>query len=560
MKKNWFLRLVSDLAPSFGARSNSGDSIYSGAAKTSINEFLRNTHRSLVVAEERLQNIDVSVKNEEKLEALHFEIIRAASQLDQHPNLVARGYGRAAIAASFSKRQRGQRDENLRRSIRYYDEALSYYESALKIKAKPNVIWLTAASYCNLGAVYIHLESGNQRRNLVKAIKYFTRGLKLFRRGKFRREIVKTKSDLAKIKGQLKQRPKLSTSREPIDIIATTEDLPALRVLLSPRSAEWHDHRTYMKQEGHDLLSNMSDVADNVGSVLIVDTRAATADFRAALLDYCALPSHERSAGTLPESLLPFVGSDVLPDRRDPSFQSTLDGKADMAECVESSGDLDEIWRKEDQETRALLGTLVAQKSPFGLYLRNFDLEAGTGSLNKPFPGWDKGSRVYYCQTRPRVAFEEDMAVWLGTSPPILAAANQRDLLGYRRPFPRLYLNTTNWLEELGEFIGYAAAIVVHMTSYSSSIQFELDLIRKVSKQGSTVIVLSGHERTETIFDQHVVWDNHAGFPPERLNSECTDALDMFDADELKEFAMVFVESGVRFDEIKRLAAFAPWA
>lgn len=128
------------------------------------------------------------------------------------------------------------------------------------------------------------------------------------------------------------------------------------------------------------------------------------------------------------------------------------------------------------------------RRAQFGLYLRNFNL----GSVNsEPVSTQDDDDRfdiltnTNFADLRLQLAIAKHISSWL----PVIGIENPAYDPRHKNTLPKLSLNNESWRGVAGSLIGAADIIIIYYNQSSPGVNGELDMIRNLGRQRSTVVV-----------------------------------------------------------------------
>lgn len=136
-------------------------------------------------------------------------------------------------------------------------------------------------------------------------------------------------------------------------------------------------------------------------------------------------------------------------------------------------------------EAALIMQAFQVTRRPFGLFLRNFEIEA----YDYLTPEVDGEQRQVVTALRNPGSVEEKLAAALEDRLPLLGIANPSNLLG-RSVVPRLTLPNDGWQAVVENLIAHAHVIVMDCQSLAPGVQWELDAIVRAGRQDAAILVL----------------------------------------------------------------------
>jgi tetratricopeptide (TPR) repeat protein len=128
------------------------------------------------------------------------------------------------------------------------------------------------------------------------------------------------------------------------------------------------------------------------------------------------------------------------------------------------------------------------RRAQFGLYLRNFSL----GSVNsEPVPTqedddpYDILTNTNFADLRLQLAIAKHISSWL----PVIGIENPAYDPRHKNTLPKLSLNNESWRGVASSLIGAAEIIIIYYDQSSLGVNVELDMIRSLGRQRSTLVV-----------------------------------------------------------------------
>jgi tetratricopeptide (TPR) repeat protein len=142
-----------------------------------------------------------------------------------------------------------------------------------------------------------------------------------------------------------------------------------------------------------------------------------------------------------------------------------------------------------------ILTAYLDRGEPFGLFLRNFDIE---GYL-KPGSGAPEPIRVSL-QFPDKGLLEKRIGDSLATKVPFVGVGNNAPLRpDFKSQVPRMQLGNEHWQEVVEELISAASIIVMDVVRLTPGVHWELSTVQRLGRQEQTVVVLSTPRAQESI-------------------------------------------------------------
>ena len=142
-----------------------------------------------------------------------------------------------------------------------------------------------------------------------------------------------------------------------------------------------------------------------------------------------------------------------------------------------------------------ILADYLDRSEPFGLFLRNFDIE---GYMSRG-SGAPEPIRVSV-QFTDRGLLEEQVAAEVGPKLPFVGVGNNMPVRpDFKQRLPRILLSNEHWQEVVEELIGAASIIVMDIVRLTPGVRWELDTVERLGKQDQTVVILSTPRREESV-------------------------------------------------------------
>lgn len=140
------------------------------------------------------------------------------------------------------------------------------------------------------------------------------------------------------------------------------------------------------------------------------------------------------------------------------------------------------------REAVMLIHQYHATKQPFGLLLRNFEVEAYDYFSSDCVPNRDGGTVITTLSGPSSV--EKKIACALDGWLPMLTVANPSQLITMNGKVPRLQLPNEGWQQVVQQLIKKAHLIVMDCDAFASGVMWELKTISTLQRMDSTVIIL----------------------------------------------------------------------
>ena len=142
-----------------------------------------------------------------------------------------------------------------------------------------------------------------------------------------------------------------------------------------------------------------------------------------------------------------------------------------------------------------ILAAYLDRSEPFGLFLRNFDIE---GYMSRG-SGAPEPIRVSV-QFSDQGLLEEQVAAEIGTKLPFMGVGNNMPVRpDFKQRLPRILLSNEHWQEVVEELIGAASIIVMDIVRLTPGVRWELSTVERLGKQDQTVVILSTPRREESV-------------------------------------------------------------
>ena len=142
-----------------------------------------------------------------------------------------------------------------------------------------------------------------------------------------------------------------------------------------------------------------------------------------------------------------------------------------------------------------ILAAYLDQSEPFGLFLRNFDIE---GYMSRG-SGAPEPIRVSV-QFTDHGLLEEQVAATIGTRLPFIGVGNNMPVRPDFKPrLSRILLSNEHWQEVVEELIGAASIIVMDIVRLTPGVRWELGTVERLGKQDQTVVILSTPRQEESV-------------------------------------------------------------
>lgn len=142
-----------------------------------------------------------------------------------------------------------------------------------------------------------------------------------------------------------------------------------------------------------------------------------------------------------------------------------------------------------------ILAAYLDQSEPFGLFLRNFDIE---GYMSRG-SGAPEPIRVSV-QFTDHGLLEEQVAAEIGPKLPFIGVGNNMPVRpDFKQRLPRILLSNEHWQEVVEELIGAASIIVMDIVRLTPGVRWELSTVERLGKQDQTVVILSTPRREESV-------------------------------------------------------------
>ena len=142
-----------------------------------------------------------------------------------------------------------------------------------------------------------------------------------------------------------------------------------------------------------------------------------------------------------------------------------------------------------------ILAAYLDRSEPFGLFLRNFDIE---GYMSRG-SGAPEPIRVSV-QFTDHGLLEEQVAAEIGPKLPFIGVGNNMPVRpDFKQRLPRILLSNEHWQEVVEELIGAASMIVMDIVRLTPGVRWELGMVERLGKQDQTVVIISAPRREESV-------------------------------------------------------------